>query len=110
MYHYYIILLTTCIQFHAKAHFVSNCPVNIEDIGTQRHFKSNNIPDHHIFCDETLPRPLREVYNSKCDDKPMLTAFDVYRSDGKDSLQYYTNPAYFFDLWVENERKRLSKV
>jgi WAS family protein 1 len=84
--------------------------VSIEDIGTQKHFKSNNAPDHEIFCGDSLPKPLQDIYQLKCDAKPPLDAFNIFRDDGKCSLSYFTNPAYFFDLWLETERKKLAKT
>ena len=84
--------------------------MSIEDIGTQKHFKSNNAPDHEIFCGDSLPKPLQDIYQLKCDAKPPLDAFNIFRDDGKCSLSYFTNPAYFFDLWLETERKKLAKV
>ncbi len=29
----------------------------------------------------------------------------VYREDGKDSLKFYTDPTYFFELWCHEMQK-----
>nr|WAW84865.1 WAVE/WASF 2 [Halisarca dujardinii] len=88
----------------------ADAKVSISDIGTQRHFKSNNAPDHEIFCEESLPRPLSHVYHNKCEGKPKLDVFNALRDDGKQSLSFVTDPSYFFSLWLESQRKQLAKT
>lgn len=44
-----------------------------------------------------------------CDPPPNLNAFTSYREDGKQGLKFYTDPNYFYDLWVKEQYKLLEK-
>ena len=62
-----------------------------------------------------MPEAMQEAYNS-CDPVPELYRLTRFRHDGKDSLKFYTDPDYFFELWKEmiiaesNEKRRRKKV
>ena len=44
-----------------------------------------------------------------CDPPPNLNKFTPYREDKKDGLKFYTDPNYFYDLWVTEQNKILEK-
>lgn len=44
-----------------------------------------------------------------CDTPPDLNKFTPYRDDKKDGLKFYTDPNYFYDLWVKDQNKLLEK-
>ena len=50
------------------------------------------------------PPPLRS-----CNAPPALSHLSPYRDDGKDGLKFYTDPNYFFELWVKDQTKQIEK-
>lgn len=44
-----------------------------------------------------------------CDEPPKLDLFTPYRDDSKPGLKFYTDPNYFYDLWVKDQHKLLEK-
>jgi len=47
--------------------------------------------------------------NRSCDRPPDLNVFTNYRDDGREGLKFYTDPNYFYDLWVKDQNKLLEK-
>lgn len=86
--------------------------VRIEDITTHNHYKNAAQQEQQVLSRQTLSTALLETYQG-CDSPPRLQEFTQYREDGKAGLAFFTNPAYFFDLWrhqqdqqIENRKKR----
>ena len=44
-----------------------------------------------------------------CNTPPGLSQFTPYRDDNKDGLKFYTDPSYFFELWVKDQTKQIEK-
>lgn len=74
--------------------------VSLQTINLRKAFKSSTNQDQQMFRRSSLPIPIHDTYNT-CDKPPPLTILTPYREDGKDSLKFYTDPSYFFDLWKE---------
>ncbi|XP_069751214.1 actin-binding protein WASF2 [Narcine bancroftii] len=74
--------------------------VSLQTINLRKAFKSSTNQDQQLFCRSSLPIPINDTYNM-CDKPPPLHILTPYREDGKDSLKFYTDPSYFFDLWKE---------
>lgn len=51
-----------------------------------------------------MPTAMQETYQS-CDKPPPLSLLNKFRDDDKDSLKFYTDPNYFFELWREEVLK-----
>ena len=45
----------------------------------------------------------------RCEPPPDLNKFTPYREDQKDGLKFYTDPNYFYDLWVASQNKLIEK-
>ncbi len=45
----------------------------------------------------------------RCEAPPNLYVFTPYRDDNKDGLKFYTDPNYFYDLWVQSQQQLLEK-
>ena len=82
--------------------------MKVEDFSVQNHFKSTRKEEQQNLSRETLPTALQEVYIS-CVRPPALNKFTAYRDDNKDGLKFYTDPNYFYDLWVKEQNKLLEK-
>ena len=80
--------------------------VRIEDITTQNHYKNAAEQEQQILDRQTLSTALLETYEG-CDAPPHLEEFTRYREDRKEGLTFFTNPAYFFELW---RRQQLSLI
>ncbi|XP_072317804.1 actin-binding protein WASF1 isoform X1 [Eucyclogobius newberryi] len=74
--------------------------LSLQDITMRKAFRSSTIQDQQLFERTSLPVPMEETYET-CERPPPLHILTPYRDDGKDSLKFYTNPSYFFDLWRE---------
>ncbi|XP_062857233.1 actin-binding protein WASF1 isoform X2 [Trichomycterus rosablanca] len=74
--------------------------LSLQDITMRKAFRSSTIQDQQLFDRESLPIPMQETFEL-CEQPPPLSILTPYRDDGKDSLKFYTNPSYFFDLWRE---------
>ena len=72
------------------------------------HFKSSMVQEQQVLSRETLPPALEESY-SRCYRPPLLNEFTKYRDDEKEGLKFYTDPTYFYRLWVENQNKELER-
>ena len=82
--------------------------VKVEDIISMTHFKSKHNEDQQILSRQTLPTAVYESYTS-CHRPPALNDFTMYRDDGKEGLRFYTDPNYFYRLWVEEQNDLLEK-
>jgi hypothetical protein len=49
------------------------------------------------------------VWYRSCDAPPNLNQFTPYREDKKEGLKFYTDPNYFYDLWVKDQNKLIEK-
>ncbi|OCT93150.1 wiskott-Aldrich syndrome protein family member 3 [Xenopus laevis] len=74
--------------------------VSLQDINMRKAFKSSTTQDQQVVSKNSIPRPVRDIYKT-CDRPPPLDILSKYRDDKKDSLKFYTDPSYFFDLWKE---------
>ena len=72
------------------------------------HFKSTRKEDQQILSRETLPTAVYDSYQS-CDQPPALNEFTQYRDDNKEGLKFYTDPNYFYRLWVQEQNEILEK-
>ena len=78
-----------------------NPPVHLRDSHLRKPFKSNTLIDQQSLSRQTMPVAMAECY-ARCDRPPDLDSLNVFRTDGRSGLQFYTNPNYFFDLWRES--------
>uniref|UniRef100_A0A8P4GDW7 Wiskott-Aldrich syndrome protein family member n=1 Tax=Dicentrarchus labrax TaxID=13489 RepID=A0A8P4GDW7_DICLA len=74
--------------------------VSLQDINMRKAFKSSTIQDQQVVSKNSVPNPVREMYNLS-DKPPPLNILSTYRDDHKEALKFYTDPSYFFDLWKE---------
>ena len=85
------------------------CPVHavrIEDITTQNHYKNAAEQEQQVLGRQTLSTALLETYEH-CDAPPCLQEFTQYREDQKEGLTFFTNPAYFFELWRKQQDQQI---
>lgn len=85
------------------------CPVHavrIEDITTQNHYKNAAEQEQQVLGRQTLSTALLETYEN-CDAPPCLQEFTQYREDQKEGLTFFTNPAYFFELWRKQQDQQI---
>ena len=62
--------------------------------------------DSQVTARATIPDAMQEVYENS-EPVPELDSLNEFRSDGKSSLKFYTDPNYFFELWKEKMNKEL---
>ncbi|OCT96085.1 wiskott-Aldrich syndrome protein family member 3 [Xenopus laevis] len=74
--------------------------VSLQDINMRKAFKSSTTQDQKVVSQNSTPKPVIDIYKT-CDRPPPLHILSRYRDDKKDSLKFYTDPSYFFDLWKE---------
>eukprot|EP00079_Xenopus_tropicalis_P033053 XP_017946824.1 PREDICTED: wiskott-Aldrich syndrome protein family member 3 isoform X1 [Xenopus tropicalis] len=74
--------------------------VSLQDINMRKAFKSSTTQDQQVVSKNSIPKPVIDIYRT-CDRPPPLDILSAYRDDKKDSLKFYTDPSYFFDLWKE---------
>ncbi|XP_061521389.1 LOW QUALITY PROTEIN: wiskott-Aldrich syndrome protein family member 2 [Phycodurus eques] len=74
--------------------------VSLQAINTRKAFRSSLTQDQQLFTRPSLPMPVQDTYVT-CDPPPPLNLLSSYRDDGRQALDFYTNPSYFFDLWKE---------
>ena len=80
----------------------------------QKAFKLTVQSEQQVLTKKTMPESMQEAYNA-CDPVPDLQRLSQFRHDGKDSLKFYTDPDYFFELWKEKinaeyEKKKKKRV
>lgn len=67
-------------------------------------FFSDMMYTQQVLSKQQFPTSIAELYQN-CDKPPPLNKLDSYRDDGKDSLKFYTDPKYFFELWKKDMLK-----
>ena len=72
-------------------------------------YRRSHKVDQQIISRMSLPGPVLETYH-RCDPPPALNELNTYRDDDKISLKFYTDPDYFFRLWVEDMTQRTAEV
>ena len=82
--------------------------VSIETLVQINHFKSMRTEEQKVLSRKTLPISVEETYKL-CDVPPSLDQFTPYRDDLKKGLTFYTDPDYFYRLWVEDQEHQLEK-
>lgn len=82
--------------------------VSFIDLNSNELFKSSFTYDQEVLSRQTMPNSLARKYNM-CDEAPPLYKLDKFRDDGKDSIKFYTDPNYFFDLWKNEMLKKTEK-
>nr|WAW84864.1 WAVE/WASF 1 [Halisarca dujardinii] len=82
--------------------------VRIEDVTIQNHYKSSTVVDQQVLDRNTLSTALLETYQA-CDAPPLLDEFTSYRDDHRRGLTFFTDPKYFFNLWLEEQNKQIEK-
>lgn len=74
--------------------------ISLQEINMQKAFKLTVQSDQQVLSKKTMPEAMQEAYNT-CNPVPDLQRLTQFRHDGKDSLKFYTDPDYFFELWKE---------
>ncbi len=82
--------------------------VRIETLVQMNHFKSLRTEEQKVLSRNTLPTSVEETYDL-CAFPPSLNLFTPYRDDQKEGLTFYTDPDYFYRLWVEDQNQQLEK-
>ena len=72
------------------------------------HFRSLRTEEQKVLSRNTLPTSVEDTYKH-CDVPPSLNMFTPYRDDQKEGLTFYTDPDYFYRLWVEDQNQQLEK-
>lgn len=80
--------------------------VSLQSINMQKAFKMTIHCDSQVTARSTIPDAMQEVYENS-EPVPELDSLNEFRSDGKSSLKFYTDPNYFFELWMEKMNKEL---
>ncbi len=62
--------------------------------------------DSQVTARSTIPDAMLENYLNS-EPVPDLDGLNEFRSDGKSSLKFYTDPTYFFELWKNKINKEL---
>ena len=93
---------------HAYTHTHTHISVRVDVIVQMNHFKSIRQEDQKVLSRHTLPTSVEDTYQS-CDNPPTLNKFTVYRDDEKEGLKFYTDPDYFYRLWVQDQNQQLEK-
>ncbi|XP_022292172.1 uncharacterized protein LOC111103294 [Crassostrea virginica] len=78
--------------------------VSIHELHLRKPYKSSTQHDQQVVSRSTIPRAILKAY-SHCDPTPALDKLNPYREDGKDSVKFYTDPGYFFELWFQDIQK-----
>ncbi len=72
----------------------------------QKAFKMTIHNDSQVTARSTIPDAMYETYVNS-EPVPDLNSLNEFRSDGKSSLKFYTDPTYFFELWKNKMNKEL---
>lgn len=67
-------------------------------------FRRKEVTEQQVISRASVPAPILEEYK-RCESSPALNEMDPYRDDGKVSLEFFTEPGYFFRMWVEKMKK-----
>ncbi|CAF0853449.1 unnamed protein product [Didymodactylos carnosus] len=75
--------------------------VTIEDVNNRKPFVSVTRIDQQIVNRSTMPKSLRMLYD-KAEPAPALHLLNPFRDDGRDCMKFYTDPSFFFNLWMQS--------
>jgi len=73
-------------------------------------FSSETREDAQLLRKETRTTAILDVYDTRCVPPPDLSALDEYRDDGGKCLKEYTNPDYFIQAWLEEQKKKAKEA
>ncbi|XP_071505618.1 uncharacterized protein [Diadema antillarum] len=82
--------------------------VSMRDINTRINFKSGLIMDTKVVSSPTMPSAMKETYE-RCQKPPPLNLLSKYREDDKDAMKFYTDPKFFFERWLTEQKKDIMK-
>jgi len=57
-----------------------------------------------LFTPDSTPLPIKLVYK-KCTPPPNLHSMDQFMDNGKSCMEQYTNPNFFIDEWIMEQKK-----
>ncbi|XP_076867680.1 actin-binding protein WASF3 isoform X1 [Brachyhypopomus gauderio] len=80
--------------------------VSLQDINMRKAFRSVTLHDQQVVSKSNIPNSVAEMYNSS-DKPPSLNILSEYRDDHIEAMKFYTDPSYYFDLWM---KKRLQEM
>ncbi|CAF0999153.1 unnamed protein product [Adineta steineri] len=75
--------------------------VTIQDVNNRKPFVSVTRIDQQVVNRATMPQSLRFLYE-QAEPAPALHLLNPYRDDGRDSMKFYTDPSFFFNLWMQS--------
>ncbi|CAF5040647.1 unnamed protein product, partial [Rotaria sp. Silwood1] len=75
--------------------------VTIQEVSNRKPFVSINRIDQQVVNRATIPKSLRLLYE-QAEPAPALHLLNPYRDDGRDSMKFYTDPTFFFNLWMQS--------
>jgi WAS family protein 3 len=75
--------------------------VTIQDVNNRKPFVSVTRVDQQVVNRATMPQSLRLLYE-QAQPAPALHLLTPYRDDGRDSIKFYTDPSFFFNLWMQS--------
>ncbi|UJR08680.1 hypothetical protein I4U23_012938 [Adineta vaga] len=75
--------------------------VTIQDVNNRKPFVSVTRIDQQVVNRATMPQPLQLLYE-QAEPAPSLHLLNPYRDDGRDSMKFYTDPSFFFNLWMQS--------
>ncbi|CAF1350211.1 unnamed protein product [Rotaria magnacalcarata] len=75
--------------------------VSIQDVSNRKPFVSVTRIDQQIVNRATMPKSLYFLYE-QAQPAPALHLLNPYRDDGRDSMKFYTDPSFFFNLWMQS--------
>ncbi|XP_076867683.1 actin-binding protein WASF3 isoform X2 [Brachyhypopomus gauderio] len=95
----------TNTTFSAIIHQLSSL-ISLQDINMRKAFRSVTLHDQQVVSKSNIPNSVAEMYNSS-DKPPSLNILSEYRDDHIEAMKFYTDPSYYFDLWM---KKRLQEM
>ncbi|CAF0764010.1 unnamed protein product [Didymodactylos carnosus] len=75
--------------------------VTIQDVNNRKPFVSVTKIDQQIVNRSTMPKSVGMLYD-KAEPAPALHLLNPYRDDGRDCMKFYTDPSFFFNLWMQS--------
>ena len=64
----------------------------------------------HMLTPATRPTATVAVYETECIPPPDLSALDQYREDGRPCIKDYTNPAFFVEEWIAEQKRQAQEA
>ena len=64
--------------------------------------------EQQVISRASAPEPILQAINT-CEPPPALNEMNRFRDDGKVSLKFFTDPDYFFRMWVEDMQEQTEK-